>query len=83
MTTENYYNDFIDADKGAAKEPCLVMFHTDWCPHCVELIPEWNKLASKNEENCVAHVQCDWDECEDLCNIYKIRSYPTVLLLED
>jgi thioredoxin-like negative regulator of GroEL len=45
MTTSNYYEDFIDANTASAKEPCLVMFHTDWCPHCVELIPEWNKLA--------------------------------------
>ncbi|GAB6029749.1 hypothetical protein CHUAL_005464 [Chamberlinius hualienensis] len=71
-------NDFPDRviDRG---EPWFVDFYAPWCPPCLRLLPEWRK-ASQEIGDIVNFGTVDCTIHHNLCNQYKIHSYPTTVL---
>lgn len=70
----------------------LLLFHTEWCPHCKKAMPDWKSLKSEyegkqingyklvfTEHNCTNESE----EIEELLEKYKIEGYPTIKLLKD
>ena len=79
-------------DGSSNKHAELMMFSTDWCPHCQAAKPEWEELKSEYEGKTIngyvvtfTNVDCtnETPEVEDLMNKYKIQGYPTIKLLKD
>lgn len=59
----------------------MVDFFAPWCGPCMQLAPEWNKLAKllkKLPEVKIAKVDCTVEA--QLCNEQFVRSYPTIRL---
>jgi len=59
----------------------LILFFTNWCPHCKKTIEKWNLYREKyslEHKISFRQVDCDLDSTE--ASIYNIESYPTIIL---
>jgi thiol-disulfide isomerase/thioredoxin len=57
----------------------LVLFHMKGCPHCVNMMPEWDKFAKLNPGQTAKHEASD---VQELTNKLKITGFPTIMLLD-
>jgi len=71
-----------DLDEQVKEGKKLVLFYVDWCGHCKNLKPTWDKAAEKanKEEKRMLKVNCDGDE--DLSK-YDIKGYPTIMIFDE
>ena len=70
-------NEFIE-DKISGE---LILFYTTWCPHCKNTIDKWNLYKEKYKlEHKIGFRQVDCDANPTEASIYKIESYPTIIL---
>ena len=60
----------------------LVFFHMKQCGPCSYLSPTINQLASENKHANVHFIKIDRANAEKLCNKYKIKMFPTVLIFK-
>jgi len=65
----------------------MVLFRTDWCPHCKSAQIEWNKFKTYiNKENLINNnykvivTEVDCDQNPNIADKYDIEAYPTVKL---
>ena len=87
------YDDVANANR-RQKTVDILLFTTDWCPHCTKAKPEWAKFAEKNDKksinghivNCV-NIDCTNSESDPQVKAdiqkYEIEHYPTVKMLID
>eukprot|EP00916_Digyalum_oweni_P025305 GHVL01041685.1.p1 GENE.GHVL01041685.1~~GHVL01041685.1.p1 ORF type:complete len:200 (+),score=16.88 GHVL01041685.1:53-652(+) len=75
LTDSNFEHD-TQAATGATTGNWFVMFYSPNCPHCTSLLPIWNKFSETTPN--VATVDCTTEK--SVCQRFKIRSYPTLLL---
>ena len=66
----------------------VMYFYTNWCPHCKNAKPEWDKFKTIYEGKTVKNmiikcleINCDVDE--STADKYKVEAYPTIKLLKD
>lgn len=71
MLPENFEND--------DKSPTCCLFHADWCPHCVKLMPIWKELKEKHGDKC-NFVEVEAKEKNVMKN-HDINGYPTIKFL--
>jgi thiol-disulfide isomerase/thioredoxin len=80
----------MDKKEDATGSAQLLLFSTDWCPHCKVAQPEWDKLVDNYEGQLIngktvvfTHYNCtnETPEITDLIAKYGIKGYPTVKLL--
>lgn len=95
----NYYKKTIDnkfANVANAnrrnKEVDIVFFHVDWCPHCVNAKPEWNRFKQQYNDKEIngyiikcKDVDCttETSEVTSIMSKYNIESYPTIKMMKD
>jgi thiol-disulfide isomerase/thioredoxin len=89
-----YYKSKTTASKPAqastTQKAELLLFYTDWCPHCIAAKPEWNKFKEEyksqtvngyklvfNEVNCTKESP----ESEKMMEKYGVEGYPTIKLV--
>ena len=74
------------------KEAEIMMFSTDWCPHCKASKPEWEQVKAEFNGKSIngykvifTDVNCTTEtpETEKLMTQYKVEGFPTVKLLKD
>lgn len=72
-------------DSITSKGVHFVKFYAPWCGHCQKLAPTWSDLAAYyNTHNKDVHiVKVDCTENSATCPKYDVRSYPTLILLQD
>lgn len=62
--------------------PTLIEFYADWCPHCQAMMPVVAELRERLGES--AHIiQVEGEEHEEIENRYKVKVYPTWVLMKD
>ena len=72
---EGFYN-----NKG--KE--LVLVHMHGCPHCVSLMPEWEKASRENNTNIkMRAVEMTEGDGPELSKKHNIKGFPTILFLNN
>ena len=69
-------------DSTIAKGRVLVYFYTDWCGYCKILSPVLEEL-SKKYIGSVTFSKIDAEEEDEIADRFGVRSFPTVILLED
>ena len=69
-------------DSVTAKGKVLIDFYTDWCGYCKILSPVLEELSTKYAGS-VTVAKVDADTEREIADRYDIKSYPTILLLED
>lgn len=78
--------EFIKDDDFNEDDVLIILFRTQWCPHCKSSEPEWKKfnnyITNINNVNKyqIKLVTIDCDEKPDLADKYEIEGYPTVKL---
>ena len=70
------------------KKSCDVyFFYTAWCPYCKKARIEWDKVKPEwgNPVNgyTIQFKEVDCDINERLAEKYKIKDYPTILMVKD
>lgn len=82
-----YKNDLLNTQKlkenfHAAYDGYLTMYHADWCPHCINALPDFNTVVSNNTTKikCEA-VESKQDEFKSLDKTLrdKIQGFPTYI----
>ena len=59
---------------GAGMEgPSFTMYYADWCGHCKNMMPEWNKLKSKYKNIEIRKLE------EKENNEVQVESFPTII----
>ena len=58
----------------------LLLLHMERCPHCVELMPEWNKFTKMNNTS-IQTKSVEMNEDKSLVKKYDVEGFPTILLL--
>lgn len=80
-----YSNRSLDGFEGASKS--IVIAKADWCGHCKKAAPEFQKLVSasplslNNGSNVVVKM-LDADQDKSELSNYKVRGYPTILIVD-
>jgi thiol-disulfide isomerase/thioredoxin len=57
----------------------IILFKADWCGHCNNFMPMWNKIQ-KNELENIKFTTYDADSNNDKIKEYKINGFPTLLM---
>ena len=80
------------AAAGSGKEAEILLFSTDWCPHCKTAKPEWEQVKAEYDGKQIhgytiifTEVNCtnESPDVEKMMNTYKIEGYPTIKLVKD
>ena len=71
---------------GAIKEgfkgrKSLLLLHMEGCPHCVKLMPEWDKFTQMNNTSIITK-SVEKDDDRALVKRYGVEGFPTILLLD-
>jgi thiol-disulfide isomerase/thioredoxin len=93
-TDSNYTpnNEGMTDGSSNGKDVEIMLFHTDWCPHCKTAKPEWEQVKAEfdgkqvNGRNIIfTDVNCtnESPDVERMMNAYKIEGYPTIKLIKD
>ncbi|XP_057310326.1 thioredoxin domain-containing protein 5 homolog [Hydractinia symbiolongicarpus] len=62
----------------------FVDFYAPWCPHCVQLEPVWNELATHfKHESAITIAKVDCTAEPDLCQREDITAYPSLNLYKN
>ena len=59
----------------------LLLLHMKGCPHCVKLIPEWQKFVSGNNTS-IKTRSVERTEDPALVKKYNVTGFPTIILLD-
>ena len=62
--------------------PVLADFYADWCGPCKLVVPLLDEIAAA-EQGRLLVVKVDSDRAAEQCQLYAIRSVPTVLLFQN
>jgi thiol-disulfide isomerase/thioredoxin len=80
------------AANSKGKEAEIMLFYTDWCPHCKTAKPEWEQVKAEYNGKQIhgytiifTEVNCtnDSPDVEKMMNTYKVEGYPTIKLVKD
>jgi thiol-disulfide isomerase/thioredoxin len=80
------------AASDSGKEAEIMLFYTDWCPHCKTAKPEWEQVKAEYNGKQIhgytiifTEVNCtnESPDVERMMNTYKIDGYPTIKLVKD
>jgi thiol-disulfide isomerase/thioredoxin len=80
------------SQNSSGKEAEIIMFYTDWCPHCKTAKPEWEQVKAEFQGKQIngytiifTEVNCtnESPDVEKMINTYKVEGYPTIKLIKD
>src|SRR3989338_7362967 len=64
----------------------VTLYHADWCGHCKQFMPEWNKFANEYKTLNESDFKIEHDSIEsgsganETINNEPIKGYPTIKL---
>jgi thiol-disulfide isomerase/thioredoxin len=68
-------------------ETVVYNFNTEWCGYSRKFEPIWNDFCDKIRNTGLdvktINVKCDNEQNVDLCNKFKIKAYPTVIIYKN
>ena len=66
---------------GSNSKPQLYLFKANWCGHCKNFIPEWDKLKEdSNLNNKVEFITMDSEKNATEIKEWEIKGFPTLIL---
>lgn len=88
INTDHTLNkEFVKKDAKNDNDVLIILFKTEWCPHCKSAMPEWNNfktyvdnINNTNDYQIKLSV-VDCDAKPKLAEKYEIEGYPTIKLI--
>jgi thiol-disulfide isomerase/thioredoxin len=80
----NHLNKVKEGMANGGKDKECVYFHMNGCPHCVDMMPEWDKFVennNKDENSSVSTKKVEASEESALRDKLGVNGYPTVYLV--
>ncbi len=66
------------------KQPVLVAFYADWCPHCQRMHPVIDQLKERTGGKfTVTKYDVDDQENNQLLKYYQVHAVPTMIIFKD
>ena len=57
----------------------LVLFYANWCSHCNNMMPEFEKFANEGYDGVnIARIDCALSGNGEICQANAIKGYPTM-----
>lgn len=80
-----YSNRIFDGFEGSSKS--IIIAKADWCGHCKKAAPEFSKLVSASplslkDGSKISVKMLDADQDKSELSNYKVRGYPTILIMD-
>ena len=64
----------IEPPRGSGKKgKTLTLYYADWCPHCHNMMPEWNKLGKSHKGIQIIAIEQKQNKS------FPVNSYPTII----
>ena len=64
--------------------PWFILFYLPECPHCHRVLPRWDRFAEEYGERInLGKVDCEDEASGEICDLYEIDGFPTMLLFKD
>lgn len=60
----------------------IVLCHATWCPHCTSFLPKWQQFKKMNKFP-IQVVDLESDRDKDEIKEYKVKGYPTIILVKN
>ncbi|CAD5115831.1 DgyrCDS4769 [Dimorphilus gyrociliatus] len=76
-----YTNDNFDAAIQTGHH--FVKFFAPWCPHCKNMVKDWEQLAGLYEDRSVSVAEVDCTQHQAICGSNEIKGYPTLLFFSN
>jgi len=80
--------EYVNKNNEDNNEDVLIMlFKTEWCPHCKQAMPEWVKFTNYIDklndtiDYTIRYTIIDCEKQEDIANKYNIDGYPSIILI--
>jgi protein disulfide-isomerase A6 len=74
----------LNQNGGTLNKPELYLFKAEWCGHCRNFKPAWEKLINNNNlKEKVNFITIDSDIDATKINEWNISSFPTIILKKD
>ena len=68
-------NDIVDINES---QPAVVLFHSESCPHCVKMMPEWEKAKEQLKKDVQVIEKEGADISKEESELHEIAGYPTI-----
>jgi thiol-disulfide isomerase/thioredoxin len=82
----NHFNKVQEGLDNGGKDKECVFFHMNGCPHCVDMMPEWDNFVKKNNTDANSTVSTRKiekdDDSSNLGSKLGVSGYPTVYLID-
>lgn len=75
ITKRNFDEEVLNSDI-----PILLDFYADWCGPCRALAPVLKEVAEERDDVKIGKINIDFEK--DLAEMFKVRSVPTLILME-
>jgi len=64
----------VEPPRGSGKKgKSLTLYYADWCPHCRNMMPEWNKLGKTHKGIQIIAIEQKQNKS------FPVESYPTII----
>ena len=83
MASLLYYvvTSFLTVTEGYTGASEFVLYHMKGCPHCVTMLPEWDKFESNNNSG-IKTRKVEQADAQDEVKKHGISGFPSLLLLD-
>ena len=69
----------LETQTGGASKKDVYLFKANWCPHCVNFLPQWEKLAEEHSDS-FNFITYDSDKNQDEISQWKVQGFPTIIV---
>lgn len=86
LSKEGFEVENLEQEVNDGELPKLIFFGADWCGHCQNFYPTWDKMSSNNEHkkkvkflkvNCTDN---DDENVQDAMKKYNVKGFPTLIV---
>ena len=78
---QNIYIEPQEQTGGSSNKMSIMLFKAEWCGHCKNFMPIWNKLKDSYSKK-FNFLTYDSEKDKDYMNEMNINGYPTIMIKE-